>query len=92
MVEAHSKSFSLFIAFLLLMVSAASAGQLPLPVDAAQKAGLPAYTLANSNIVGDRGDRTVPEFADLDADGDYDMVLGLYTGILEYWRNDGSNV
>ncbi|MFH1073178.1 MAG: VCBS repeat-containing protein [Nanoarchaeota archaeon] len=82
---------ALLFVFAFSMVHGAFAAQLPLPIDAATKAGLPSFVLNSSDLIGDRGEYANPSVADLDADGDYDIVLGLNNGLLEWWRNDGSN-
>ncbi len=37
-----------------------------------------------------RGSHPTPVFADLDGDGDLDLVAGEASGELDYWRNDGT--
>ncbi len=50
----------------------------------------PAFVLADSLVVRiPRGSNTVPALADLDGDGDLDLVIGEATGTLNYYRNDG---
>lgn len=74
----------------LLSVSCASGAQLPLPIDSVSKSGTPSWKLETSDWIGDRGSWTRTAFADFDADGDYDMLLGRENGQIEYWRNDGN--
>ncbi|UCH13931.1 MAG: VCBS repeat-containing protein [Bacteroidales bacterium] len=38
----------------------------------------------------DLGDETKPAFVDIDDDGDFDAFIGVYEGILHYYRNDGT--
>jgi len=45
---------------------------------------------ANPFATLDDGDDPAPVFADLDGDGDLDLILGTY-GSLRVWRNDGAN-
>lgn len=39
----------------------------------------------------DVGCNAAPSFADFDADGDVDMIIGESTGLLKYYKNDGFN-
>lgn len=82
---------TLAFATMLIIAQPVSAAQLPLPIDAATKAGLPVFVMNNSNIIGDRSDYADIAAGDLDADGDYDMLVGINNGNVEYWRNDGNN-
>ena len=34
---------------------------------------------------------SAPAFADVDDDGDYDLLVGASEGTLQYWRNDGNS-
>jgi hypothetical protein len=40
--------------------------------------------------LGDLGNNTAPDLADLDDDGDLDLTIGLKDGILLYYENDGT--
>ncbi len=40
--------------------------------------------------LGDMGNNTGPDLADLDDDGDLDLIIGLKDGILLYYENDGT--
>ncbi len=57
-----------------------------------QFGGLDDFTLAGTNPLAgiDVGGNASPEFADLDADGDLDLVGGSEQGFLTYYRNDGT--
>ena len=51
----------------------------------------PHFTLADSALVRiTRGSHTTPSLADLDGDGDLDLVVGESSGSLNYYRNDGT--
>ena len=51
----------------------------------------PHFTLADSALIRiTRGSHTTPALADLDGDGDLDMVVGESSGSLNYYRNDGT--
>jgi hypothetical protein len=51
----------------------------------------PAWTLADSQFVSiSRGSNTVPALADLDGDGDLDLVIGEASGQVNLYRNAGS--
>ena len=54
--------------------------------------GAPAFRLADENLVNlaDRHFNTAPTFADLDDDGDQDLLLGGFDGRLAFYRNDGT--
>ncbi|MBI2664461.1 VCBS repeat-containing protein [Candidatus Woesearchaeota archaeon] len=82
---------AIFVAVLLMSVAPAYAAQQPLAIDAASKAGEPSWSHTNGDVIGDRGSYSNPAVADLDADGDYDLFIGLPDGRLEYWRNDGND-
>ena len=38
------------------------------------------------------GDYSVPSFADIDGDGDFDMVVGAYDGLIRLFSNEGSYI
>jgi hypothetical protein len=51
----------------------------------------PRYELADSVLVTlTRGSNTAPAFADLDGDGDLDLIVGEASGQLNHYRNDGT--
>lgn len=51
---------------------------------------LPRWTLVDSAAaVLTRGRNTTPALADLDGDGDLDLMVGEASGVLNYYRNDG---
>ncbi len=51
----------------------------------------PKWQLADSALVTiTRGSNTTPTFADLDGDGDLDLMIGEASGQLNYYRNDGT--
>ena len=51
---------------------------------------LPRWTLVDSAAATlTRGRNTTPALADLDADGDLDLLVGESSGTLNYYRNDG---
>ena len=75
---------------LLLSIPCAFGAQLPLPIDSVSKSGTPSWSQQTSDWIGDRGSWTRTAFADFDADGDYDMLVGANDGQIEYWRNDGN--
>lgn len=51
----------------------------------------PEFRLISSNYLGgDVGENITPVFADLDADGDLDLLLGEQSGKVLYFRNDGT--
>jgi hypothetical protein len=52
--------------------------------------GHPRFTLADSALVRlTRGSYATPVLADLDADGDLDLLVGESSGTINYYRNDG---
>lgn len=51
----------------------------------------PAFTLADSALITlTRGSNTAPSLADLDGDGDLDMIVGEASGQLNLYRNTGT--
>jgi hypothetical protein len=55
----------------------------------------PSWTSVSSNYFGvyvgyGHGDRPAPAFLDIDNDGDYDLVLGVESGWINFHRNDGT--
>jgi hypothetical protein len=55
------------------------------------RVGAPAFALADTALVTlTRGSNTMPTLADLDGDGDLDMIVGEASGQLNLYRNDGS--
>lgn len=54
--------------------------------------GTPAgFTLADSALVTiTRGSQTVPALGDVDGDGDLDLMIGEASGVLNFYRNDGT--
>ncbi|MBN2372311.1 VCBS repeat-containing protein, partial [bacterium] len=59
-------------------------------------AGSPAFTeitdTDNPFNGADAGDHSIPSFADIDGDGDYDAFIGEYDGIINYYKNTGTAV
>lgn len=54
-------------------------------------AAAPRWQLADSALVTiTRGSNTTPTFADLDGDGDLDLIVGEASGQLNLYRNDGT--
>jgi FG-GAP-like repeat len=52
---------------------------------------VPSLNLESSFFNGiDCGSAAAPEVVDYDNDGDLDMLLGFYSGRIQYYRNDGS--
>jgi hypothetical protein len=52
---------------------------------------IPRYTLVDSALVEiTRGSNTVPALGDVDGDGDLDLFIGETSGVLNFYRNDGS--
>ena len=74
----------------LFSIPCALCAQLPLPIDSVSKSGTPTWSQQTGDWIGDRGSWTREAFADFDADGDYDMLVGADDGQIEYWRNDGN--
>jgi len=51
----------------------------------------PRFVLADTALVRiPRGSNTIPALADVDGDGDLDLVVGEASGTLNYFRNDGT--
>jgi len=51
----------------------------------------PAFTLVTDNFASiDVGSRSTPAFADIDNDGDFDLLMGEEDGNLNFYRNDGT--
>lgn len=57
-------------------------------------ASIPSFAAAVTNAFGleSVGSRAAPSFADLDADGDFDALIGNQSGELHYFENTGSAV
>ncbi|MFQ6092872.1 MAG: FG-GAP-like repeat-containing protein [bacterium] len=55
-------------------------------------ANSPQLTLVTKNLIKslDIGSYSMPSFADIDADGDFDLFLGRLDGKISFYRNDGS--
>jgi len=54
-------------------------------------ARVPRFVLADSALVTiTRGSNTTPALADLDGDGDLDLLIGEASGALNFYRNDGT--
>jgi len=50
-------------------------------------------SLLSSQFAGiDVGNNAIPSFADIDADGDFDLFIGNMDGNIWYYRNDGDSV
>lgn len=51
----------------------------------------PSFVLVDENYFGiDVGNNSTPAFADIDNDGDQDMLIGEFLGNLNFYRNDGT--
>ncbi|MDH4069907.1 MAG: FG-GAP-like repeat-containing protein [Ignavibacteria bacterium] len=51
----------------------------------------PSFVLADENYFGiDVGNNSTPAFADIDNDGDQDMLIGEFLGNLNFYRNNGT--
>ncbi len=51
---------------------------------------IPTFTLVIQNLDSiDVGDRSVPKFADIDNDGDFDLFVGEMDGNINFYRNTG---
>ena len=50
----------------------------------------PFWGMTWSLSVGATDAAITPSFADIDNDGDYDVILGTYNGVVEYYENTGS--
>ncbi len=48
------------------------------------------YYKDNNNVTIDVGESSIPRFADLDRDGDLDMLIGCKIGTIEYYDNIGT--
>jgi len=54
-------------------------------------ASAPNWTFVTDNYEGiDIGDQSIPTFADVDRDGDYDLFIGEAMGTIYYYQNDGT--
>lgn len=55
---------------------------------------LPAFSLETSNLLTgiDLGSNAIPLLADLDADGDKDLLIGSFNGQLTYYENTGTKL
>lgn len=51
----------------------------------------PSFQLVDTSFAGISGGYTYASaFVDIDADGDYDLFLGLFNGTMRYYQNDGT--
>jgi hypothetical protein len=85
------QTVAIFATLMLMMTTIAFAAQAPLPSLSASKSGSPSWVETSSDLVGDRGGNIKPQLVDIDADGDYDLFIGLENGLIEFWENQGNS-
>ncbi|MBW2998738.1 VCBS repeat-containing protein [Candidatus Woesearchaeota archaeon] len=93
MLSGLTKKLLIFIFLSMFMLSIAYAGQSPGKLDVPVKAGegFGTFSLVTSDLIGDHGDHASPSPADMDADGDLDLMVGYSDGIIRYFRNDNNS-